>query len=274
MTEEFDTELAMKAALAAAEASAETLMSFFRQDSALDAWMKSPGALVTEADIRSDQAIATAFKSVGAKGAVLSEESSSGESSGDLTWLIDPLCGTVPFRSGMSHWGTNIAFRRGDRLEVAALSMPAEGETFSALAGAGVKLNGQPFVGRDPGLPLDEAVICLEVDGGNEWKRILDARSAGQSDLEWVGSTGQTNIFSSAAYPIGQLCFGRLSAAVFYEIDSVHLAASALVAQELGAIVSDERGEPLDWTSEDAYAVAVVAWPSVHAALINAMADR
>ena len=29
----------------------------------------------------------------------------------NLFWLIDPLCGTVPYSLGMDHWGINIALR-------------------------------------------------------------------------------------------------------------------------------------------------------------------
>lgn len=271
MSEVFDREMALKAAIAAADAAEKTLLKDFQREGGLEAWNKSPDALVTEADLRSDKAIAEAFKSAGAEGAVLSEESVTGDTSGDLTWLVDPLCGTVPYRLGAVHWGTNIALRRGDRLEVAALSMPALGERLVASAGHGVTLNDKPFAGRDPGLPLDEAVIGLEVDGAAEWTRLLTPDAHGKTAVSWLGSVSRNNTFSSAAYPIGLVCLGRMSGVVFYEIDLVHLAAGALVAQELGVIVSDEHGQPLDWTSGETCPVAVLSWPSVHDELIKAM---
>jgi myo-inositol-1(or 4)-monophosphatase len=271
MSEQFDRKLALKAAIAAADAAAESLMRDFQREDALEAWMKSPDALVTEADLRSDRAIATALKSAGAAGAVLSEESVSGDTSGELTWLVDPLCGTVPYRLGAVHWGTNIALRRGGRLEVAALSLTALGERLVASAGHGVTFNGEPLTARDPGLPLNESTVGLEVDGAAEWTRLLTPDARGKTRVAWLGSVSRNNTFSSAAYPIGLVCLGRMSGVVFYEIDTVHLAAGALVAAELGAVVSDERGEPLDWAGDRTYPVAVVAWPSVHAALIAAM---
>jgi myo-inositol-1(or 4)-monophosphatase len=267
-----DRDAALKAAQAAADAAAKSLMTDFRRTSgALNAWMKSPGAVVTEADIRSDKAIAAALVEAGAPGVVISEESVSGEPVGGLTWLVDPLCGTVPFRAGMPHWGVNIALRRYQRLEVAVLDMPASGERLAALQGAGVTRNGEPFSPRDPGLLLSEATIGLEVDRG-DWQRLLRTRRGRKWSMDWLGDIGGTNTFASAAYPIGQVCLGRMSGVVFYKIDAVHLAAGALVAQELGALVTDAHGRPLDWTSEAPHEVAVVAWPSVHAELVAAMA--
>ena len=55
----------MAAAVAAANAASEILMSRFHADVRnLTSWEKSPGALVTEADIESDQAIAENIKSI------------------------------------------------------------------------------------------------------------------------------------------------------------------------------------------------------------------
>ncbi len=233
--------------------------------------MKSPGALLTEADLASDAAIATSLRDSGIDAALISEESSSGDSASDSVWLVDPLCGTVPFRSGMPHWGVNIALRQGDRLVAGVVSLPESNRMLAAAAGGGVSLDDEPFQGQDPNLSLDEAVVGLEVDGGAEWTRLLRPNDDRRSPLGWPGSVSHTNTFASAAYPLAMVCTGGMSGVVFYTIDSVHLAAGAMIAQELGAIVSDERGKPLDWRFEEPYPMAVIAWPSVHADLIEAM---
>lgn len=269
-------ESALEAALAAADAAATSLVADFarNQQSAgtgLKTWMKSPGALVTEADIAADEAIANALRDSNVDAALISEESTSGDSSGELVWLVDPLCGTVPFRAGMPHWGVNIALRQGERLFAGVIALPHSGRVLAATAGGGVTLNGEPFEGQDPELPLNEAVVGLETDGGEEWTRLFRGGPGGASQIKWPGSVSHANTFASAAYPLALVCTGGMSGVVFYTIDSVHLAAGALIAQELGAIVSDEHGNALDWLSDDPYPVAVIAWPSVHSQLIEAM---
>ena len=183
----------------------------------------------------------------------------------DLTWLIDPLCGTVPFAAGMDHWGVNIALRRGGSLELGVLAMPSLGETLAAVRGRGVKRNGRRWRPPAPGAALGESTIGLEIDGGIEWRRLL------RRGLSWVPECGQINIFASAAYPMGQVCLGRLPAAVFYGIEPVHLAAGACVALELGCRVTDAGGSEVDWTGDAALAVVVAGWPAAHAQLIQAM---
>lgn len=267
-------EQALSAALAAAEAASNSLTADYsrnRRGQNLEAWMKSPGALVTEADLAADRAIATSLADSGLDAALLSEESSSGDSSGDATWLVDPLCGTVPFRAGMPHWGVNIAMRKEAELIAGVIALPHSDRVLAATAGGDVTLNGDRFEAQDPNLPLNESVVGLEVDGGAEWTRLIGPDANGRSKLSWPGSISHTNTFASAAYPISLVATGAMSGVVFYKIDSVHLAAGALIAQEAGVIVSDERGQPLDWRSEEPYPIAVLAWPSVHAELIAAL---
>ncbi len=269
-------EVALRTAVAAANAASASLMSDFGRDrnqSKLKAWMKSPGALVTEADLAADKAIASALAESGVEAALVSEESNSGDSFSADVWLVDPLCGTVPFRSGMPHWGVNVALRQGEQITTGVIALPHSEQIMAASSGNGVTLNDDQIVSQDPELPLSEAIVGLEVDGGSEWARLLSVESGQGPQLRWLSSISHTNTFASAAYPIAMVCLGGMSGVVFYTIDSVHLAAGALIAQELGATVSDQHGKALDWRSEKPFPVAIVAWPSVHADLITAMSN-
>ncbi len=235
---------------------------------ALKQWMKSPGALVTDADVESDRLIAATLREHGVPGRLLSEESKSGRTDGKLTWLIDPLCGTYPFSTGMTHWGVNIALRRGGQFEVAALALPAIKEQLAMARGKGVTRNGRawspkpsPFVGAKFG----DVAVGLEIDGGEMRRRLMN------HGLDWATQCAQTYSFASAAYPMGLICLGRLAAFVIYGVEPVHLAAGSAIALELGLDVTDDRGAPIDWSSDGELPVVVAGWPSVHAQLIAAM---
>ncbi len=267
MTVRLNRDKALGAALEASEAAARVLlgMSAPGESGTLKQWMKSPGALVTEADIESDRAISETLKRAGVPGRILSEESRSGRASDELTWLIDPLCGTVPYSTGMQHWGVNIALRRGGTLELAVLALPPLGETLSAVRGKGVKRNGKGWSPRAPGMRLSDVAVGLEVDGGEMWTRLL------QRGLGWVPKCGQVNTFASAAYPLGLVCLGRLSAFVIYGVEPVHLASGVAIALELGLEVTDGKGDHIDWSGDHERPCVVVGWPEVHAQLIEAM---
>ena len=265
-----DLQQIMKAADNAAAVAREVLLERFRPNSAeaLDSFYKSPNALVTDADLAADKAITEALKASNAPGRILSEESTTQLSSDDdsLTWLVDPLCGTVPFSTGMDHWGVNIALRQGGELIAASLTLPSLGELLSATKGNGVIRNGEPFTASSPRQRLSESTIGLEVDGPEEWR----ARLTG--DLDWIPSVSQINTFASAAYPIALVCLGRLTAGVFYGIEPMHFAAGAMIASELGIRVTDELGAPIDWSKDDELSVVVIGWPVIHEQLLAAMA--
>ena len=266
-----DRAKALEAALVAAREAAETLRLRFRRkigEPALNSWTKDGGGLVTEADIASDQAIAQVLKVHNVPGAILSEESRTPSAGDGLTWLVDPLCGTVPFSAGLAHWGVSIALRQGGSLELGVLTLPAQQEQLTAVRGRGVSRNGRVWTSSPPGERLSEVAVGLEIDGGADWKRALSGR------LDWVGGVGQINSFSSAAFPVAQICLGRLAAAVFYRITPVHLAAGALIATELGIAVTDESGAPLDWSRDDDFPAVVIGWSEVHGQLIEAMLGK
>ena len=233
---ELDLQQILKAADSADAAASEVMLARFRPNSseALDTFYKSPNALVTDADLAADKAITEALKAANAPGRILSEESETKLSNDDsLTWLVDPLCGTVPFSTGMYHWGVNIALRQHGNLIAASLPLPSLGELLSATKGNGVIRNGEPFTASSQRQILSESTVGLEVDGPEEWR----TRLAG--DLDWIPSVSQINTFASAAYPIALVCLGRLPAAVFYGIEPMHFAAGAMIASELGVLVTD-----------------------------------
>ena len=266
---ELDLQQILKAADSAPTAASEELMARFRPNSAeaLDRFYKSPNALVTDADLAADKAITEALIAADAPGRILSEESETKLSDDDsLTWLVDPLCGTVPFSTGMDHWGVNIALRKDGDLIAASLPLPSLGERLSAIKANGVIRNGELFTGCSPIQKLSESAIGLEVDGPEEWR----TRLAG--DLDWIQSVSQINTFASAAYPIALVCLGRLPAAVFYGIEPMHFAAGAMIASELGVLVTDELGAPIDWSKDDELSVVVIGWPVIHEQLLAAMA--
>lgn len=265
----------MSAAIAAAKAASDVLMTRFSSGVRnLESWEKSPGALVTEADIESDRVIAEALADSGCGGVIISEESNVdlGEGSGTLNkveWLIDPLCGTVPFSTGMNHWGVNIAMRTEGELALAALAIPSSDTLITASKDGGVNVNGERLAVTFPERDLGEVAVGLEIDGQAQWRTLLDS-----GGLNWVTHVGQANGFSSAAYPLMLVATGRMSSVVFYRIEPMHLAAGALAATLLGAKATDGHGEDIDWSRDDELPIAVIGWPRIHEQLIEAISCR
>ena len=123
-----DMGLYKKIALEAIDGASKILIRNFLSFSKINKWEKGKNALVTDADIESDKCIKQKLLEIDSN--VLSEESTHNAISSNLTWLVDPLCGTVPFSLGLPHWGINIALHDREELLLGVVSLPLSNEIF------------------------------------------------------------------------------------------------------------------------------------------------
>ena len=56
--------------------------------------------------------------------------------------------------------------------------------------------------------------------------------------------------------------------------EPVHVAAGACIAYELGVEVTDDEGEPIDWSLDDEIPVIVFGWPEPHRQVIEGHGSR
>ncbi len=259
----FDREECLSVAIQAAEVASRTLLARFRPPAGapLDVRYKGPGDPVTDADLAADRAIAEVLASRGAPGNILSEESSSDKGGGQLTWLIDPLCGTVPFSTGLPHWGVSVAFAWGSELEVGVVTLPTTGEVLSAVRGQGALLNGRELDTREPPGALQDIAVAFEVN----------SRHFSEAQRTLAGAVGRQYGFGSGVYPLAQVLLGRLHGAVFNAGLNVHNAAAVVIARELGIRVTDEAGDGAAWGGDGAPTCLLVAWPQTHESLLGVL---
>jgi myo-inositol-1(or 4)-monophosphatase len=140
----FDLTELLSVAIEAAERASEALLARYRPSpgAPLEFRYKGPGDLVTDADFAWDRAIAEVLRGRNAPGNILSEESVDDKGDARITWLIDPLCGTLPFSTGLPHWGVSIALSGGNALELGVVALPTSNELLSAIRGQGAYLTG------------------------------------------------------------------------------------------------------------------------------------
>ena len=259
----FDREECLSAAMQAAEVASRTLLARFRPraDAPLDVRYKEPGDPVTDADIAADRAIAELLESRGAPGNILSEESASDRRGGQLTWLIDPLCGTVPFSTGLPHWGVSVALAWGSELEVGVATLPTAGEVLSAVRGRGAFLNGRALDTQEPPGALHDIAVAFEVN----------SRDFSEAQRTLANAVGRQYQFASAVYSLGQVLLGRLHGAVFGAGLNVPNAAAVVIARELGIRVTDEAGNDAAWGRDGAPTSLLVAWPQTHESLLGVL---
>lgn len=98
--------------------------------------------MVSRADREAEEIIrahvAAAFPGDG----FLGEEGGAQPGTSGITWVMDPIDGTVPFVSGLPHWCVAIALVSEQRTEAGAIFHPLADEMFTARHGHGAHLNG------------------------------------------------------------------------------------------------------------------------------------
>jgi histidinol-phosphatase len=132
----------LQAALDAAEAAAVIIRSMYQRN--LSVHTKADATPVTEADVKSEEAIrailSERFPSYGFYG----EETGQHALDAESLWLVDPIDGTKSFVRECPFFSTQIALRRAGRIVLGVSSAPAYGELVWAEEGRGAHLNGRP----------------------------------------------------------------------------------------------------------------------------------
>lgn len=206
----------------------------------------SPVDVVTLADRESEQLIRNALADARPDDGFLGEESGAERGTSGLTWIVDPIDGTVNFLYGIPHYAVSIAVVEGEpdpqtwRALAGCVVNPASGEVFTATAGGGAFLGGHAIRVADA-VPLAQALVATGFAYASEVRAEQGALVSGL--LPMVRDIRRQGTASL------DLCFvasGRYNAYFERTLSPWDHAAGALVAAEAGARVSGTGGRAAD----------------------------
>jgi myo-inositol-1(or 4)-monophosphatase len=227
----------------------------------------SPVDIVTAADREVEQLIRTRIGAARPDDAILGEEGGTAAGRSGLTWVVDPIDGTVNFLYGIPHYAVSIAVVSSpdggpaDAQTWTALAgvvySPGEGELFTAQRGGGARLELRPREGVDaplapgasglirelavrPAAPLGQVLLATGFSYDAELRAhqasALTALMPHLRDLRRMGA---------AALDLVALAAGRVDAYVERQTNAWDFAAGVLIAREAGAaVVGYEGAEP------------------------------
>jgi len=165
------------------------------------------------------------------------EESDATAGSTGLTWVVDPIDGTVNYLYDIPRWAVSIAVVSGDdpatwRVLAGCVVNPSIGEVFAAGSGRGATLNGAPIV---VGTPAALAVSLVATGYAYDAAvRITQAEAAARV----IGEVRDLRRAGSAALDLCDVACGRLDAYWERGLQPWDFAAGQLIAIEAGATVS------------------------------------
>lgn len=206
----------------------------------------SPEDVVTHADHESEALIRSLLAEARPEDGFYGEESAAEAGTSGLTWVVDPIDGTVNYLYGIPAYAVSIAVVEGDpdpatwRALAGAVVNPAIGELYTATAGGGSFL-GNRRLRVNSGVDLSLALVGTGFAYDAE-KRIR--QTALMRGL--IGRVRDIRRIGAAALDLCSVAAGRLDA--YYEsgLQPWDHAAGGLIASEAGARVAGLDGTPAD----------------------------
>jgi histidinol-phosphatase len=225
----------MNAALDAARAAADVIRGFYQRNVKIE--MKADKTPVTEADVRSEEAIrdllTRRFPSYGFYG----EETGKSAMDAESVWLVDPIDGTKSFVRECPFFSTQIALLRGGQFVLGVSCAPAYGELAWAERGGGAFLDGKP-IRVSAVQALDGAIVST----GN-----LKTLAASPAWARFGGLIGGINRIRGYGDFVHYhlLARGALDVVIESDVNILDIAALTVILEEAGGRFTDLAGGPV-----------------------------
>ncbi|MFE2228271.1 inositol monophosphatase family protein [Streptomyces kronopolitis] len=180
-------------------------------------------------------------------------------------WVVDPAEGNINHVHGMEDWAVTATLVRDNRPVLTVVHLPLTGDTYTAVAGGGARLNGRVLkvsAKTDLGAALVGTGQARPGEDERTFRRIGDSVTA----LLINGLVVRVSV--PATMQLIHVAAGRMDA--FWQFSDVRsgLVAGALLVSEAGGTVTDLAGEVWHTGSRDFLAAA----PGLHTATLKVLA--
>lgn len=197
--------------------------------------------LVTEYDVRSEKVIMDHILEIFPSHAILTEESGHHDAEGDITWIIDPLDGTVNFAHGLPLFSVSIAAISGNDILCGVIYSPMTEEMFTAELGKGSYCNGNSIKVTNT-TSLSDAFLVT----GFPYSVSENPKHCIEHFSHIVGLGIPIRRLGSAALDLAYVACGRFDG--FWEVllQPWDMAAGTLIVREAGGKVIDYSGNEIN----------------------------
>lgn len=227
--------------------------------------------IVTQMDEAAERHIRERLAELRPEDGILGEEGSSARGTSGITWIVDPIDGTVNYLYGLPHYAVSIAAVAGDPIPgawdaLAGAVFDGSGRLWTAGKGLGAYCDGARLH-RTEGPALSHTLLATGFQY-IEWQRASQARIiAGLMpqvrDIRRLGSASIDLCLAAA---------GQVDAYFEHGLNPWDYAAGALIAEEAGLVVAGAHGRPA--SPELLIAAPPNLFPALHDALVAVGGER
>ena len=172
---------------------------------------------------------------------ILAEESGESLKSGSVTWIIDPLDGTVNFAHNIPVFSVSIAAAVDNEVVCGVIYQPITGELFVAEKNKGSFLNGNPLKVSTVS-SLDDSFLAT----GFPYNLNENPLGCIEHLLTVLKKGLPVRRLGSAALDLGYLAAGRYDGYWEVSLQPWDMAAGKLIVEEAGGKITDYQGKGLN----------------------------
>lgn len=234
------------------------------QSEGLRIWNKDNNTPVTNADIEVDSLLKAMLLQAKPEYGWLSEETADDPSRLERRrlFVVDPIDGTASFMNYKPYWSVSIAVVEDGQPIAAVVHAPELDETFTAVAGKGAFLNGEP---------IRASTTANAVEGMG---MLGDAKMFAHPAWRTPWPPMRIETRNSIAYRLCLVADGRFDAALALSAKSEwDLAGADLIQREAGAVLTDHKGRPFSYNKPVPLMPSLIcAAPTVHPLILERVA--
>ncbi|MGG0655962.1 inositol monophosphatase family protein [Rummeliibacillus pycnus] len=177
-----------------------------------------------------------------------------------VVWIIDPIDGTMNFIRQHRNFAITIGVYINGIGKLGYIYDVMRDQLYYAKQGQGAYMNEVPLKPLQA-ISLNKAIIGLNATWVTPNKRIEH-----EPMIDLVHKVRGTRSYGSAALEIVSVACGRMDAYISLRLSPWDIAGGVVIANEVGAIASNLKNEPINLLKQDTF---IVANPTIHSEIID-----
>jgi myo-inositol-1(or 4)-monophosphatase len=177
-----------------------------------------------------------------------------------VVWIIDPIDGTMNFIHQQRNFAISLGVFENGIGKIGIIYDVAHDELYHAVTGQGAFMNDTKLP------PLNQATVKESIIALNATWVMENHRIDHNLLIPLVRDARGTRSYGTAALEMVFVATGRVDAYISMRLSPWDVAAGSVIIEELGGVVTNLRGNKLDFLSKDSL---LVAKPGLHQTIIN-----
>ncbi|WP_142826208.1 inositol monophosphatase family protein [Planococcus soli] len=177
-----------------------------------------------------------------------------------VIWLLDPIDGTMNFVHQKRNFAISLGIYEDGVGKLGYIYDVVNDDLYHGVKGGGAYYNDEQLK------PLMETVITESIVAMNATWAVPNRRIDHEAAIQLIRDVRGMRSYGSAALELAYLASGRVDAYISMRLSPWDIAGGMVIAQEVGAVTTNFKGESANLLKQDTF---IAANPAIHQELLN-----